>query len=144
MPWIIYPPNGHHRTYPWQKSSGPLDTSRSNAGYCLSSESSSDCSWNIRVRVWCSLNLYKASSVADAVVGCRTALICGAGVLKFLCCGDAFEFSICGGSFLWVEFGCELSPEIFYLTNDMFSAFWFGRSRGLFSGFPMSWTGMLL
>jgi len=37
------------------------------------------------------------------VVGCRTALIRGAGILGFLCRGDAFEFSICGGSFGFLE-----------------------------------------
>jgi hypothetical protein len=124
-----------------------------------------DCSWNIRVRVWRSLHLYKASSVAGAMVGCSSMRgrrwYAEQGLWGFCACGDAFEFSICGGisvflqvfgffvvscSFLWVEFGCELSsPEMFYFTNDMFSVFWFWTSRGLFFWFwyVLDWNAAL-
>ncbi len=33
------------------------------------------------------------------LVNVRTLLTRGAGILRILCCGDAFEFSICGGIF---------------------------------------------
>jgi hypothetical protein len=123
-----------------------------------------DCSWNIRVRDWCSLHLYKASSVAGAMVGCSSMRgrcwyaqqglwgFCAAVmplsslyvvvVSVFL---QVFGFLAVSCSFLWVEFGCELSPEMFYFTNDMFSVFWFWRSRGLFFWFSyvLDWNAAL-
>jgi hypothetical protein len=58
---------------------------------------------------------------------------------------QVFGFLAVSCSFLWVEFGCESSPEMFYFTNDMFSVFWFWRSRALFFWFSyvLDWNAAL-